>query len=143
MKDKTKMLTFTALFAVLNFIAFTYGKINIPISVGGTTAIHVANAVVVLSSWLLGPVYGGLAGAVGLSLADVLDPLYISSAPKTFIHKYCIGYISGKTAERLGLREKSEKKDITVAAALSAAAGLCFNVIFDPVIGYLFKRFVL
>ena len=56
MKDKTKMLTFTALFAVLNFIAFTYGKINIPISVGGTTAIHVANAVVVLSSWLLGPV---------------------------------------------------------------------------------------
>ena len=28
-------------------------------------------------------------------------------------------------------------------AAVSAAAGLGFNVIFDPIIGYLFKRFIL
>ena len=88
-----------ALCIVANYVAFAYGKINIPISAGGSTAIHIANAVVVLSAWILGPVYGGFAGAVGLSIADVLDPRYITSAPKTFIMKFMIGFIAGVVAD--------------------------------------------
>ena len=82
-----KYLTYTVMFIAINYVAFTYGKINIQFTAGQSTAIHIANAVVVLSSWLLGPIYGGLAGAVGLSLADLMDPRYITSAPKTFIMK--------------------------------------------------------
>ena len=78
------------MFAALNFIAFTYLKISIPLAGGGAVAIHIANAIVVLSAWLLGPTAGGIAGAIGLSLADVLDPLYIASAPKTFFLKFTI-----------------------------------------------------
>ena len=81
---KTRKLVFTAMFAVINYVAFTYGKITIPVTAGTSTAIHIANAVVVLSAWFLGPIYGGLSGAVGLSIADVFDPRYITSAPKTF-----------------------------------------------------------
>ena len=39
------------------------------ISASGTK-IHIGNAFVVLSAYLLGGVYGGLSGAVGLSIAD-------------------------------------------------------------------------
>ena len=63
---RVRKLIFTAMFAVINYIAFTYGKITIPVAAGTSTAIHLANAFVVLSSLFLGPVYGGLSGAIGL-----------------------------------------------------------------------------
>lgn len=143
MNRKTKLAAYTAMFAVINYIVFTYGKITIPVTPTTTTAIHLANATVVLSSLFLGPVHGGLAGAVGLSLADLFDPRYITSAPKTFIMKFLIGYIAGKTAQKLKLSEKTERKDIVRTVLLSAAAGLIFNVIVDPIFGYVYKRFVL
>lgn len=143
MNGKVRKLTYTAMFAVLNYIVFTYGKINITITEGSSTAIHLANAVVVLSSWFLGPVYGGLAGAIGLSLADLLDPRYITSAPKTFILKFLIAFISGSVANKLKLKEREERRDITRITAVSAAAGLGFNVIFDPLFGYFYRQYIL
>ncbi|MBR4462465.1 MAG: ECF transporter S component [Erysipelotrichaceae bacterium] len=143
MNNKTRKLVYAAMFAVINYVAFTYGKITIPITAGTSTAIHIANAVVVLSSWFLGPVYGGLAGAIGLSIADLIDPRYITSAPKTFILKFMIGFIAGTVARKLGLQQKTERKDIIKAAAISAVAGLGFNVIFDPIVGYLYRQYIL
>ena len=86
MKKNTKTLAHIAIFAALNYAVFSYGKIDIPLTGGSSVAIHVANAVVVVSALLLGPVEGGIAGAVGLSIADLLDPRYVTSAPKTFRH---------------------------------------------------------
>lgn len=141
--SKIRKLTYMALCMVVNYVAFAYGKINIPISAGGSTAIHIANAVVVLSAWILGPVYGGFAGAVGLSIADLLDPRYITSAPKTFIMKFMIGFIAGTVADKLKLHEREDKGEMIKCAAISAVAGLGFNVLVDPVFGYLYKRFIL
>lgn len=140
---RLKYLTYTVMFIAVNYVAFAYGKINIQITPGQSTAIHIANAVVVLSSWLLGPVYGGLAGAVGLSLADLMDPRYITSAPKTFIMKFLIGFIAGMVARKLKLKEKDDKKEIIKITTISAIAGLGFNVIVDPVFGYFYKQYVL
>ena len=131
------------MFAVINYVAFTYGKITIPVTAGTSTAIHIANAIVVLSSWFLGPVYGGLSGAIGLSIADVLDPRYITSAPKTFLLKFLIGLISGSVAKHFGLKEKTDRKEIITVAATSAIAGLGFNVIADPIVGYLYRNYLL
>ena len=143
MNNKTKILVYTAMFAVINFVAFTYGKITIPVTAGTSTAIHIANAIVVLSSWFLGPVYGGLAGAIGLSIADIIDPRYITSAPKTFLLKFLIGFISGTVAKHFNLKEKTERKDIIGAAAVSAIAGLGFNVVADPIVGYFYRNYLL
>ncbi|MBQ1305110.1 MAG: ECF transporter S component [Erysipelotrichales bacterium] len=143
MNKRVKLLTYTAMFAVLNYAVFTFGKINIPISEGSTTAIHVANAVVVLSGWFLGPIYGGLAGAIGLSIADFLDPRYIASAPKTFFLKFMIAFLAGTAAKKLGMTTENDRHRLIVSASFSAALGLGFNVIFDPVIGYLYKRYIL
>ena len=140
---KTRRLVYTAMFAVINFVAFTYGKITIPITAGTSTAIHIANAVVVLSAWFLGPVYGGLSGAIGLSIADVLDPRYIVSAPKTFLLKFLIGLIAGVTARHFHLKEKTDRKEIILITTTSAIAALGFNVIADPIVGYLYRNYLL
>ena len=140
---KTRKLVFTAMFAVINYVAFTYGKITIPVTAGTSTAIHIANAVVVLSAWFLGPIYGGLSGAVGLSIADVFDPRYITSAPKTFLLKFLIGFIAGTLADRFHVREKEERKEIISITAISAAAALGFNVIADPIVGYFYRKYLL
>ena len=140
---KTRKLVFTAMFAVINYVAFTYGKITIPVTAGTSTAIHIANAVVVLSAWFLGPIYGGLSGAVGLSIADVFDTRYITSAPKTFLLKFLIGFIAGTLANRFRLREKEERKEIISITAISAAAALGFNVIADPIVGYFYRKYLL
>ena len=143
MNVKTRKLVYAAMFAVINYVAFTYGKITIPVTAGTSTAIHIANAVVVLSSWFLGPLYGGIAGAIGLSIADVLDPRYITSAPKTFLLKFLIGFISGTVAKQFHLTEKIDRKEIIGAAAVSAIAGLGFNVLADPIVGYFYRNYIL
>lgn len=141
--SKTRKIVYTAMFAVINFVAFTYGKITIPVTAGTSTAIHIANAVVVLSALFLGPVYGGLSGAIGLSIADIIDPRYIASAPKTFLLKFLIGFISGTVAKSLNLKEEKDPKRIARITAISAIAGLGFNVIADPVVGYFYRKYLL
>ena len=140
---KTRRLVYTAMFAVINYVAFTYGKITIPVKAGTSTAIHIANAVVVLSAWFLGPVYGGLSGAIGLSIADVFDPRYITSAPKTFLLKFMIGLIAGVLADHFRLKEKTERKDIILVTTTSAIAALGFNVVADPIVGYFYRKYLL
>lgn len=143
MRKNTKTMAQIAIFAAVNYAVFTFGKIDIPLAAGSSVAIHVANAVVVVSALLLGPIEGGIAGAIGLSIADILDPRYIASAPKTFFLKFCIGFISGTVAKKLNLSSEQDPKHIVSKTIISAFAGLGFNVIFDPIIGYLFKRYIL
>lgn len=95
-------MAFIAIFAAINYIVFSYLKIDIPLAAGSSVAIHVANAIVVVSAFLLGPAEGGVAGAIGLSIADLPDPRYVASAPKTFFLKFCIGYLSGKVGPEAG-----------------------------------------
>lgn len=134
----------TALLAALCFVCFTYLKISIPIPGGGNTSLHIGNAFCVLAALLLGGVYGGLAGAIGMTLADLLDPRYITSAPKTFLMKLCIGLIAGFVAHKIAkISANKDKKYWIRWAFLSSTAGLSFNVIFDPIIGYYYKRYIL
>lgn len=143
MNKDIKRFTLTVMFAAINFVAFTYGKISIPIPGGTNTAIHIANAVVVLSSWILGPISGGLAGGIGLAIADIADPRYITSAPKTFIMKFLIAFIAGSIAKKMKLKEQDDKKKIFNITTISAICGLAFNVIVDPIFGYLYKKYLL
>ena len=54
-------MAFIAIFAAINYVVFSYLKIDIPLAAGSSVAIHVANAIVVVSAFLLGPVEGGVA----------------------------------------------------------------------------------
>ena len=134
----------TALFAALCYVIFTYLQIKIPMPGGDATSIHLGNAFCVLAALLLGGWYGGLAGAIGMGIADVMDPIYITGAPKTFILKLCIGLITGLVAHKIAKINKStDKKYIFKWSLLASVAGLAFNVIADPIVGYFYKQYIL
>lgn len=134
----------TALFAALCYVIFTYLQIKIPMPGGDATSIHLGNAFCVLAALLLGGWYSGLAGAIGMGIADVMDPIYITGAPKTFILKLCIGLITGLVAHKIAkINESTDKKYIFKWSLLASVAGLAFNVIADPIVGYFYKQYIL
>lgn len=105
------------------------------ISASGTK-IHIGNAFVVLAAYLLGGTYGGLAGAVGLSIADVTGG-YAASAPRTFITKLVIGLLAGLVAHKIAkLSEDHPQGYVLKWSAIAAVASLGFNCIFEPALKY-------
>ena len=134
----------TALMAALCYVAFAYLKINIPMPGGDATALHIGNAFCVLAALILGGWYGGLAGAVGMTIADLMDPVYITGAPKTFVLKLCIGLIVGLVAHRIAkINESTDRKYVLRWSVIASVAGLGFNVIADPIVGYFYKMYIL
>lgn len=142
--DQIQKLALTALFAALCYVIFTFLQIKIPMPGGDATSLHLGNAFCVLAALLLGGGYGGLAGAVGMTIADLMDPVYITGAPKTFVLKLCIGLITGLVAHKIAhISESTDKKYIFKWSLISSIAGLGFNVIFDPLVGYFYKQYIL
>jgi len=141
--DHVYKLSMAALFAALCYIGFAYFKIDIPV---GTekTAFHLGNVFCVLAALFIGPFWGGLSGAVGMTIADLTSG-YVTSAPKTFLLKLCIGLIAGFVAHKVfHISKDSERKvPLPVATVLSCTAGMAFNVVADPVVGYFYKMYVL
>lgn len=80
-KKKLRRLVLAALFAALCCVATML--IPIPSFKG---YINLGDAVVLVSSWVLGPAYGFAASAIGSSLADVFSG-YVIYAPATFFIK--------------------------------------------------------
>ena len=141
--EPLRKLCMAALFAALCYIGFTFCKIDIPV---GTekTAFHLGNVFCVLAALFLGGLWGGLSGAVGMTIAD-LTTAYVTSAPKTFVLKLGIGLITGLIAHKIFRisREGERKVPLSVATVLSCAGGMAFNVVADPVVGYFYKMYVL
>lgn len=145
MKNQTaQKIALTGLMAALSYVVFTFLQIRIQLPGGDATSIHLGNAICVIGALLLGGLYGGLGGAIGMTIADLLDPQYIVYAPKTFILKLCIGLISGLIAHRIGkISIETDKKKVLLVSIAAAALGLLFNVVFDPLVGYFYKLVVL
>ncbi|MBN1041943.1 ECF transporter S component [Clostridium botulinum] len=147
MENKNKKimkLIQTTILAALCFVSFTFLQIKIPVPGGDATSLHIGNAFCVLAALLLGGCYGGFAGAIGMTIADMLDPVYILGAPKTFVLKFCIGLITGVIAHRYAKIDSSnDKKYIFKWSTIAAICGLAFNVVFDPIVGYFYKQYIL
>ncbi|MBQ9119940.1 MAG: ECF transporter S component [Lachnospiraceae bacterium] len=141
-KKNTLRLALAALFAALAYIGFQFFRFDL--SVGGEkTAFHLGNTFVVLAALLLGGGWGGVAGAVGLTLADLTSG-YATSAPKTFFLKLCIGLITGLVAHIIcHLSQVKEAKKVLKISLLASVCGLAFNIVADPVVGYFYKKYLL
>lgn len=142
-KMDVRTLSMAALFAALCYVGFTYCKIDIPVGME-KTAFHLGNVFCVLAALFIGGFWGGMSGAVGMTIAD-LTTAYVTSAPKTFLLKLCIGLITGFVAHKIFhlSQEKERKIPLTAATAISCAAGMGFNVVADPLVGYFYKLYVL
>ncbi len=137
---RTLQLVQGALIAALAYVGFQFLRVDIPVG-AERTAIHLGNTFVVLGALLLGG-WGGLAGALGLTLADLTSG-YVTSAPKTFILKLVIGLIATFVSRKLFHIEREPGiKAQTRIALLSAAASLGCNVVLDPLFGYFYKAYI-
>ena len=142
--EKVYKITLTGLMAALSYVVFTFLQIKITLPGGDATSIHLGNAVCVLGALLLGGLYGGIGGALGMTIGDLFDPVYVVYAPKTFILKLCIGLITGLIAHKLGkISTSNDTKHVLKWTILAAIGGLLFNVIFDPLVGYFYKLIIL
>lgn len=130
-----------ALFAALAYIGFQVFRFDIPVG-PEKTAFHFGNTFVVLGALLLGGSWGGMAGAVGLTIADLTSG-YATSAPKTFFLKLCIGLIVGFVAHHIfHITRESSKKKVMSATIVSSICGMAFNIVADPLVGYFYKKYL-
>ena len=139
----TRKMVLAALMAALCYIGFSYFRIDIPVG-SEKTAFHLGNVFCVLAALLVGGFWGGMSGAVGMTIAD-LTTGYVTSAPKTFLLKLGIGLIAGLVAHKVFhiSRNEQRKVPLPVATVLSCAAGMAFNVVADPLVGFFYKTYVL
>lgn len=142
MNQKTLKIAVVGLMAALAYVSFTFLQIKIP-TPGGTTSFHLGNTFVVLAALLIGGVPGGIAGAIGMGIGDLLDPVYVTYAPKTIILKLMIGIVTGLVAHKVFKIKNLEGKKLYVAVIISAIAGLAFNVVGEPLFGYFYNSVIL
>ena len=130
----TKELALTGVMAALSLVAYLFFRVPFY----GGSSFHLGNTFTALTAMLLDGVSGGLAGAIGLALADVVagDPGY---AITTFILKFIIGLVCGAVSHKvIHLRTFPTDNKLKYVAAVTASAfsGLLVNVFTDPFIGY-------
>ena len=133
-------ISIVGIMAALSFVAYEFFRIPF----AGGSSFHLGNTFTALTAMLLDGVSGGLAGAIGLALADVIagDPGY---AFTTFILKFIIGLVCGATAHKLlhlGSRKADGHAKYIAAVTVSAFSGLFVNVFTDPLVGYFLDRFI-
>lgn len=140
--NRTLQLAQAALLAALSYIGFQFFRFDFTLG-GSLTAIHFGNTFCVLGALLIGGRLGGLAGAIGMTIADLTSG-YAIYAPKTFILKLCIGLIVGFIAHRIAhISAHHEKGYIAKWVVISALCGMAFNVVADPLTGYLYNSYLL
>lgn len=83
-----------AVMAAMIFVATYFLKIPIA-TPAGQTMLKVSNILILLAGMLFGGLYGGLAAGIGSGLYDLLDPVYITSAPLTFVRFFITAFICG------------------------------------------------
>lgn len=141
-KTDVSKLAQAGLLAALCYIGFAFLKIDIPVG-PEKTAFHFGNVFCVLAALLLGGFWGGLAGAVGMTIGD-LTTAYVTSAPKTFLLKLCIGLIVGFVAHTIFKVSRAHtRKYVTGATIFSCVCGMGFNIVADPLVGYFYKTYLL
>lgn len=141
--DRTDItrLAQAGLLTALCYIGFAFFKIDIP---AGTekASFHFGNVFCVLAALLLGGYWGGLAGAVGMTIGD-LTTTYVTSAPKTFLLKLCIGLIVGLVAHGIfKLSRDHSPRYVMGVTILACVCGMGFNVVADPIVGYFYKTYL-
>lgn len=135
-KFSVQKISIIGIMAAMSFVAYEFFRI--PNVFGTGSSFHLGNTFTALTAMLLDGVSGGLAGAIGLALADVVagDPGY---AITTFILKFIIGLVCGAVShEVIHLRTFPTGNKLKYVAAVTASAfsGLLVNVFTDPFIGY-------
>lgn len=114
-KISTYRIAMVGMMAALVFVASGL-RIVIPIDMDNA-AVHFGNIFCLLAGLLLGGVHGGLAAGIGSALFDLSNPLYVRSAPFTFVFKFLMAYICGVIAHKGEKRASDVKWNVLAGIA--------------------------
>ena len=114
---------------LMTALVFIGNYMSLPKNPVTNTRIHLGNSMCLLAGLLFGGASGGLASGLGAGLYDLFDPLYITSAPYTFLSKFAMGFAAGKL-RRTGSNEK-------VSTVIAAVVGQVVYIVL-----YLLKTFI-
>lgn len=104
MKTKTQKIVMASMLSALCCVVTMIIKVPSPME----GYLNLGDAIVLLSGWLMGPLYGFMASAIGSSLADVFSGFALY-APATFVIKGLMAFVAYHMYKVL----KSHTKDIT------------------------------
>ena len=121
MENKTKKIVFSALLASLTCVATMVIKIP---TINGY--INLGDGAVLLCGWLLGPVYGFLAAAIGSALADVFYG-YMVYAPVTFILKGAVAAVCCLLSKRTKLLISAIAAELIMVAGYYLFEGFLYG----------------
>lgn len=118
---KKSVLMKCCVIGVMSALVFAASQISIKLPMlamaGGTPRIHLGNIMCLLSGLLFGGLASGMSSGLGSALYDLFDPVYITSAPTTFINKFMMGFVCGKIAHGRNRGGMSRKWNIVAAIA--------------------------
>lgn len=115
-----RLLALTGLFAALGCVGTMV--LQVPSPTGGY--MNLGDAVVILGAWLLGPVYGAVAGGVGPAMADLLSG-YAVYVPATLVIKAVMALTAALLYRALG------KKGILLCAVAAEVPMVLGYWLFD------------
>ena len=102
-----------ALFAALTTVMTMV--IRVPSPMGGY--VNLGDCAVLLSAWILGPIYGGAAAGIGSMLADLIGyPLY---APGTLVIKTAMAVVAAFLFQQLQSRKMPPLPSLIVSGTFS------------------------
>lgn len=130
MKTKTQKIVTAAMLASLCCVATMIIKIPSPLK----GYINLGDCVVLLSGWLLSPMYGFLAAGIGSALADIISG-YLVYAPVTFVIKgimaiiacFCFNSIKNKSGNIISRIIGGILAEITMIAGYFVFEGFMYG----------------
>ncbi len=128
MQFNTKKTVISALMAALVCVATMIVKIPSPMK----GYLNLGDCAVLVSAWILSPVYGFLAAGVGSALADLFSG-YVLYAPATFLIKGAMAPVAFFAFALLGKRMK-ELPARLIAAALAELVMILGYYLFEGVL---------
>lgn len=121
-RNNHKLFLLTAAAVMTALVCVMTLSVKIPSPTKGY--LNLGDCFVLLSGWLLGPVYGTLAGGIGSALADLIAgyPVYI---PGTFLIKALMSFTAARLAAAVA---GSGQKHLRAGWIAGAAAAECIMV---------------
>ncbi len=125
-KFSTKKIVFTALFTAFIMIFTAFVRVPLPLGY-----VNLGDAFVLLAVFVLGPIYGSIAAAIGSCLADCIG--YLVYAPATLVIKGLMALVSWWV---YNLLFKSTKKRMLS----EIVGGVCGTILMT--VGYFFYEWL-
>lgn len=115
----TKKLVLTALFTALTMVATMFIRVPLPLGY-----VNLGDAFVLLSVFILGPIYGTIAAGVGSCLADLFG--YITYAPGTLVIKTAMALVA-YLIYKLLLKATNKALLAEITAGIAGAVVMAFG----------------